>query len=578
MSQLVVVVLLVLIAQSGAHSWRWRVGRALTALSRRRARAALLLGAFAVGSCAAFCLVRPPVPRVHDEFSYLLAADTFASGRVTNPTHPMWTHLETIHVLQQPTYMSKYPPAQGLALALGQRLGGAIAGAWLAVGASIIAIYWMLLGWQPRRWALAGAAVMGTCIIIGRPEFGVDYAYWGRTYWGGAVAAAAGALLLGSWPRIVAGPRRPVLGAILGLALAVLAASRPMEGLILSVLVGAAMALELRARGLRACKPLALPAALVLLPAGLATAYYNVRITGDPLLMPYQAYERQYSITPFLLWMPLRPMPEYRHQSIRDYETIADPSWYTRQHRSPRAYVGAVVEKMKRLWAFYVGALLLVALLPLLRIAGRRPTKAALIVLALFFAAFLQLTYARPHYVAPVAGLIALVLSEGLRGLSTWLRSRSFGRDLAVAVLVVAVARVPVLIAATALAHRVKSLPLLDTGYHVERARILRWLEQVPGKHVVIVRYDVGHRPGEEWVYNRADIDAAHVVWAHAMSDAEDRALLQYFRDRRGWVLRADQWRGDPFLLPRPWPAPPPPWSSTSGAATHSPIGATPPD
>ena len=244
--------------------------------------------------------IPPPEPSIHDEFSHLLLADTLAHGRLSNPTHPMWRHFETIHVIQKPTYSSMYPPAQDSFLAVGEVVfHSPWAGVLIGVGLMCALTCWMMQGWLPPAWAL-----YGTLLLI--LKIGVQ-GFWVNSFIGGSVSAIAGALLVGSIPRWKKHYGRPLPAALFGLALAILMNTRPFEGCVLGAVALFYLAPTLwLTRGKSA-----VPALLVLACGVMFTGYYNWRVTGSPVRMGYVVNRDTYGWPENLAFLPPK-RPSFR--------------------------------------------------------------------------------------------------------------------------------------------------------------------------------------------------------------------------------------------------------------------------
>jgi len=511
-----------------------RIERWAARLAARPARAVALVGIVSFALSMGLSLgLGIPAPQVHDEVGYLLLGDTFAHGRVTNPTPPMWEHFESIHQIMRPTYTAKYPPAQGVALAIGEKLGLPIIGVWLTTALACAALCWMLLAWMPARWALGGGLMAAL-----HPQV----LEWSQDYWGGAVALGAGALVIGGFRRMLDEPRaRDAVW--MGLGLGLLANSRPYEGFVLGVLVLLALAVCGMRRGGAGLgvliKRTAVPLGAVLLVFGAEIGYYNWRVTGSPLLMPYVLHERTYGIAPLFIFGKPRPEPVYRHLEIRNLQEE-----YLRYFEAQRSSAGALLRgTAHKIWILGQGylwsGLLIVALLGLPWALARDPrVRLALLILALFTVAELLCTWTFTHFAAPGAGLLFVLALLSMRTLNAWrIGARRPGRNIVRGLAILFVLSFVQLWAKMAAA---------DPGrWYMRRQALLEKLERQPDKSLVIVQYAPGHNANREWVYNEADIPAAHVIFARDMGPEQNRELVDFYRDRKVWVVQADAGTGE---------------------------------
>lgn len=501
-----------------------RARRSLQRLANRPWWMALVIVAVSFAINGLLTAVFYPEPRVHDEFAYLLASDTFSQGRLTNPTHPMAEHFESFHILSEPGYMAKYPPAGGLFMAFGQFLTGhPLVGVWIAFALACIAFYWMLRSWTTPWWAAVG----GLFLAANGPLIRA----WGQTYWGGSVALMGGALVFGGLHRIWSAGDQPRIrdAILLGTGLVILANSRPMEGFLVSVPVIVLLLVwffrERRPSWTFKTLGIATPVLAIGISGLAGMAIYNQAVTGDPLTMPYSVHDKTYSASSLLIWKTPPAIPEYNHPRMEQFYLE-----FGRQRqldtRSAAVYSRQLFRKLRLLWNFLPVGIGL-SLIPAFFLWKDPWWRMSLCIVAgvLLVHSQLAASWIYPHYLAPALALFFAINIQCLRYLRTWQRQYGWGRVLVRAILVLAFIKlVPTTIIWS-------TSPICTPRQEVED----RLASDVDTRHLVICSYGSDYPIVSDWVYNAADIDSSHVVWARDMGESKNAKLIKYYADRKVW-------------------------------------------
>ncbi|MGA2634042.1 MAG: hypothetical protein ABSF16_07405 [Terracidiphilus sp.] len=540
-----------------------RMERAFGRLARKQGLAVAVVGLATLLLRLAILPFYPiPLPFVPDDFSFLLAADTFIHGRLANPTPAMWTHFESIHITMQPTYMSMYFPAQGLLLAAGKLLfGNPWFGILLSSALMCAALCWMLQAWLPPGWALLG----GMLAVL---RLGV-FSYWINTYSaGGSIAAIGGALVLGALPRLMKTTRHRY-AVLMAAGIVLLAITRPYEGLLLCLPVAIALARWiLRGKNRPSAAALvrlsALPLAMIV--AAVAwLGYYDYRAFGSPFTLPYTVDRATYAVAPYYIWQQQRPTPAYRHEELRHFYFINELGGYKKIHKLSGFFTETSFKAI-RCFEFFAGFVLLPPLIMLRRVFLDRRIRFLVLCSLVLAGGMVIEIFLIAHYLAPFTAVFYAIGLQAMRHLRVWNPGgQPVGATMVRLLVVICVALAGLRVFTVPLHIAIPEWPPSEWAdkwygpehFGVERAHIEAGLEQLPGDQLVIVRYTPGHNPIDEWVYNWADIDGSKVIWAREMDSANNLELIHYYHGRKVWLVEPDTLPASisPYPVPEQLPA-----------------------
>jgi hypothetical protein len=166
-----------------------------------------------------------------------------------------------------------------------------------------------------------------------------------------------------------------------------------------------------------------------------------------------------------------------------------------------------------------------------------RRVRFLLVVFLIATPGLFAIVWSNPHYAAPLTCVIFALLVQAMRHLRVW---RPFARPIGAGLSRAIVILLALQTAGNVVARKCDELSWTCGGDSSRQANLQR-LMALPGKHLILVRYERDHNIHDEWVFNGAEIDSAKVLWARELDAQQNAALLGYFKDRIVWLVNPDE-------------------------------------
>jgi len=288
--------------------------------------------------------------------------------------------------------------------------------------------------------------------------------------------------------------------------------------------------------------------------------YYFWRTTTNPLRPTYVENIKQYAVAPYFPWQALKPIPEYRNVQMQQFYE----EWPVAQYEEARHHPIRVL-LLKAVWfcLFFTGPIFLAPFITLslalpvgFQLRDISPSVRYLGLVFVFSLIGLTLPiFFLPHYAAPLTCVFYALTATVLRYLWNWTNNGKLsGRTMTRAFVSACILLIPVRTLALRLNIHLAA-PALKTwasaaDQMTARDVLAKEIVGSRGMVLLIVRYSAEHDYMREWVYNGADIEHEKIIWARDMGPEKNQELIDYFKERRVWLLQPDE--TPPRLQPYP--------------------------